>query len=536
MQKRLLTLIALLLVVLLVAPLAVVAQSEDGYLRYPINPDPEHLNPFTGTTIAISTILNNVYEGLVSADRETSEPIPWLAESWEVSEDNLVYTFNLRQGVLFHDVDYIEFENGDREFKADDWIEAAKRSLSDDETISQHPEWMENVVGAEEFTAGEAEDVAGLQMIDDYTIEITLTAPNRLFLRKLGVPAIPQEAYEQLGADLDTQPVGTGPFHFVEWLRDDNLTLDANTEYWQEGLPQVAGVRFVNIPDENTQFLQYVNGDIDFLFSFPSGQRTQILEEYAAEASELAGLNVRYFGFKMDQGFFAENPLVRQAFNHAFDRELVWTELMEGARFPANLGVLPPSLPASTPSTIYEYDMEKAAQLLDEAGFTANADGVREGIPPLQLYVFSGAAQEQSLPVLQESLRELGVTLEIISEDASTYWDHIGQDDVIFFLSGWSGGTDPSDFLDFLLYDERDDTGYSNPEVNELLEQAAQEFDADARVVLYQQAHDLIMADAPWITSAYSKVTWLQKPYVQGFVPTGAGTYSANLWEVSIEQ
>lgn len=220
MKKRFLPLLALMLVALIAAPFAVQAQSENGYLRYPINPDPEHLNPFTGTTIAISTIVNNVYEGLVSADPETSEPIPWLAESWDVSDDNLTYTFNLRQGVMFHDVPWVEYENDDREFKADDWIWAAKLSLSSDETVSQHPEWMENVVGAAEFTEGTAEDVEGIVMVDDYTIEITLTAPNRLFLRKLGVPAVPQEAYEQLGDDFALQPIGTGPYQFVEWLRD----------------------------------------------------------------------------------------------------------------------------------------------------------------------------------------------------------------------------------------------------------------------------------------------------------------------------
>src|SRR5690606_17757637 len=114
----------------------------------------------------------------------------------------------------------------------------------------------------------------------------------------------------------------------------------------------------------NTALLQYRNGELDFLLSFPAGQRDAVMEEFADHVNEIPGLNVRYFGFKMDTGFFSDKPLVRKAFNYAFNRELVWNELMEGARFPATLGVLPPEMPASTPATIYTYDVERAAALL----------------------------------------------------------------------------------------------------------------------------------------------------------------------------
>jgi peptide/nickel transport system substrate-binding protein len=506
------------------------AQDDANVLRFPISPDPEHLNPFTGTTIAISTILNSIYEGLFQLDRETGLPAPALAESYEVSDDGLVYTFVLRKDVLFHEIDGVTFDDGDREFKADDWIWAANLSASGDENISSHPEWTESIVGASEVAEGTATEISGIKKIDDYTIEVTLSAPNRLFLINLGVPAIPQEAYEQLGDKFGETPVGTGPFQFVEWMRDDHITLEANPDYWVEGEPKVAGVRYINTPDANTALLQYRQGELDFLFGFPTGQRAATVAEFQAEYHELPGLNVRYFGFKMDQGFFAENPLVRQAFAHAFNRDLVWNELMEGARFPADLGYLPPSMPAATPANIYEYDLEKAAQLLTDAGFPNG-----EGIPPIDLYVFSSAADELSLPVLQEDLRQLGVTLNIQVEDASTYWDHIGEDDVIMFLSGWSAGIiDPSDVLMFLFYDERDDTAYNNPEVNELLEQALIETDPAVLEDLYQQAHDLITADSPWIVSAYSKVAWLQKPNIDGFNPGGGGAHTAPLSEVSI--
>jgi ABC-type transport system substrate-binding protein len=527
-MRRLLLYVFLLLLIL---PLNVSAQDGDGVIiRYPIFPDPEHLDPFRQSTIAIGVVNNNIYEGFIRVDQTTGEILPGLAESWEISEDNLTYTFHLRQGVLYHEVDGVTYDDGDREFKADDWVWAAELSHTEDEAISAHPEWMNGVVGAEEFLAGTAEHISGIEMVDDYTIRITLTVPNRLFLLNGAgaVPAVPHEAYQQL-EDFGNHPVGTGPFKFVEWQRDDHITVTANEEYWEAGHPIVDGVTFINVPDENTALLLYRSGDLDLLFSFPAGQRASVIEEFNDQYHELAGLNVRYFGFKMDQGFFAENPLVRQAFAHAFNRELVWNELMEGARFPATQGYLPPAIPTAD-VTAYPYDLERAAELLTEAGFPNG-----EGIPTIQLYVFSAAGDELSLPVLQADLLTLGVTLEIVVEDASTYWTHIGQDDVIMFLSGWSAGIiDPADVFDYLFYDGLDDTAYNNPEVNALLDQARQEFDPAAREVIYRQAHELIIADSPWIVSAYSKVSWLQQPWISGFEPGGGGTHTARLRDVSI--
>lgn len=532
MRRQLMLVLGLLLTLSLLAPLTV-AQDE-VILRYPISPDPEHLNPYTATTIAIGVVNRNIYEGLTQLDFETGEPMPSLAESWEISDDHLTYTFNIRQGVLYHDVAGIEWADGSREVKAEDFVFSAHIYNSDDDTVSQHPEIMDGVAGAAAHRAGEAETIEGIQALDDYTLQITLEQPNRLFFTAGpgGLEPMAQEAYEQLGERLNTNPVGTGPFMFVEWLRDDRLTLTRNPEYWDPELPRVDGIQFLNVPEANTALGMYRNGELDFLFGFPSGQRQAVIDEFSDHFNEIPGLNVRYFGFKMDTGFFSDKPLVRKAFNHAFNRELVWDELMEGARFPATLGVLPPSMPASTPATIYNYDLDRAAELLAEAGYPNG-----EGMPPITVYIFSGARDELSFPVLQQDLATLGVTLNIEIEDASTYWTHIGEDDVEMFLSGWSAGiNDPSDVFNFLFLDGRDDTHYDNPEVNELIRAAMSEFDADARNALYQQAHDLIMEDAPWIVSAYSKVAWLQQPWIDGFVPFGGGTHTARLKYVTKSQ
>ena len=539
MQKKVISLVLALLLVALLAPAALSAQ-EAVFLRYPITVEPEHLNPFTANTIAIGTVTRNIFEGLTWYNPETGDLEPALAESWTISDDKLTYTFNLRQGVLFHQIAGVEYAEGEREVTADDILWNYETALNADTNISSQAENLKNIVGAEAFTNGEADEVEGIKVLDPYTLEITLAVPDRLFLYGWGNLSVTSPvAYEQLGEAFNNTPVGTGPFQFVEWRRNDRIVLEANPDYWREGYPKVDGIRFISYGDANTALLDYRAGELDFLFAFPTGQRTAVREEFAADYNEEPGLHLRYFGFDMEQGFFFENPLVRQAFNHALNRDLIWNELEEGARFPANLGVLPPAMPASTPAITYPYDLERANELLTEAGFPPVDENDwtqgRVGFPEIKMQVLSSLASELSIPVLQEDLRKLGITLTIEVEEGATYWDHIEEDDVIFFITGWAAGlVDPSDTLDFLFYEGRDNTEYDNPEVNALLAAARVEYDEEARTALYQQAHDLIMADAPVIPSAYSKVIWLQKPWIEGFNPGGGGTYTAPLWMVSV--
>ncbi|MFC1960725.1 ABC transporter substrate-binding protein [Chloroflexota bacterium] len=523
MSKKVTLLIVLVLLVSFILPLTVSAQ-EEGALRIALSADPEHLDPFRSATTNTRSVIIQTYEALTGLDAATAALVPQLAESWDISDDGLVYTFHLVPGVMFQTVDGITYEN--QEATAEDWAWSMKMFLNGDEAISTHAGYLEAIAGAPEFTAGEADDVAGIKVVDDYTLELTLSAPNHRFLFDLiNVYVVSQEAYEQLGEDFSNNPVGTGPYIFQEWMRDDHMTLTANPDYWQEGLPKTETLTILNVPDANSQVLMYREGALDILGNFPTGQRKLLQEELADQYMELPSMNVRYFGFDMAQGFFAENPLVRQAFGHAFNRALVWSELMEGARFPADMGVLVPSMPAADVSISYEYNMEKAAALLAEAGFPGG-----EGIPDLEVYVWASAADELSLPVLQADLATLGVNLAIVVEDNSTYWGHVGEDDVIFFLSGWSADfPDPSEVFNFLFLEGGDDTHYDNPEVNELIRSATSITDPAEREAVYLAAHEIIMQDAPWIVSAYGKVAYMQQPWVDGLAVSPAGVYRV-LW------
>lgn len=525
-RRWLFSLICLLLIALL-APIAVTAQ-EAGVLRFPILSEPQHLNPFLSNTLATRQVIIQVYEGLVTQDAETGGIAPGLADSWDISEDGLVYTFHLREGVMFQQVDGVTYD--DRMVTTADVVWSMETFLSGDETVSRHPDYLSAVVGASEFTAGEADSVAGIVVLDDYTLQITLVRPNHRFMIDLvNVYIVPQEAYEQLGDDFNRRPVGTGPFIVESWTPGVEVRLVANPDFRDAGFPLLDAVRFIVVADAETELAMYRNDEIDLLIDFPAAQRVAIREEFADEYHELPGLNVRYYGFDMSQGFFAENPLVRQAFAYAFDRERAWNAVMEGDRLPGNFGILPPTIPASDVEG-YRYDPVRAAQLLTEAGFPNG-----EGIPEINLYIFSSDAESPVHLILQENLADIGVTIHIVGEDSSTYWSHIRENDVIFFLSGWSAAfPDPSSVFNQLVLNGTDDTFYNNFEANNLLERATTIPDDERRNEIYRRTHEIVMADSPVIVSSYSKVIYLQKPWVEGLVVSSAGVYRAPLHLVSI--
>lgn len=522
--------LTLVAVVLLAGPLGFSQVGAAGVFRYPLSADPEHLDPFRSSTVATRTVIANIYEGLTAFDPQTGGVRPELAERWEISPDGLTYTFYLREGVRFQEVPGVTYE--DPYVTAEDWLWSFKMFLSGDTSISEHPEYLEAVVGARAYTAGEADDVPGLKALDDHTLQITLEAPNHRFLFDLiNAYVVPKEAYEQLGSRFSNNPVGTGPFIFREWRRDDHITLVRNPNYWEPGLPRLDTLIYVNVPDANTQLFQYRQDELDVLLSFPTGQVAALRAEFPDQYREVPGLNLRYLGFKWTAGPFKDNRALRLAVNYAIDRETLWNVLMEGARFPANQGVLPPGMPAADVPG-YPYDPERARQLLAEAGYPGG-----QGLEPITYYYFASDATAPYHAAIQAMLAEVGIRIELRSEDNTTYWSHVGEDDVHLFLSGWSADfLDPSEVFNFLFYRGRDDTRYSNPEVDAMIERATAITDDRERNELYRQIHERIMADAPVVPLAYSKEMVLVKPYVEGFHLTAAGAYRVPMKYVSVHR
>jgi ABC-type transport system substrate-binding protein len=492
-------------------------------LRYPISVEPEHLDPFRATSIATRRVVANVFEGLTALDPQTAGIKAGLAEKWDISKGGLVYTFHLKRGVRFQQVAGVTYADG-REVTARDWLWSWKVFLSGNAAVSAHPEYLAAVKGAAEFRAGKADDVAGLKALDDYTLQVTLTGPDHRFLFSLvNAYVAPREAYEQLGAEWQKRPVGTGPFIVGEWRPGEYITLVKNPDYHEEGLPLLDQVRFLYMPDVNSQLLQYRADELDLLFDFPPGQLAAIKDEFPREFVEKPGLNLQYYGFKLTQPPFKDNPDLRKAFAYALDRDKDWNKLTDGAYLPGNAGVLPPGMPVADVEG-YAYDPKKAREYLTKAGYP-NGNGLEE----ITLY-YPASAPDAPQKAFQEQLAEVGIKIKLQKEDDATYWTHIGQDDVKLFLSGWSAGyADPGEVFDDLFYEGHDDTHYNSVEVNELTQKAADTVDEAERNNLYRKIHERILADCPLIVSSYGKVMYLQQPWVKDFQAPPAGAYLAPL-------
>ena len=180
----------------------------------------------------------------------------------------------------------------------------------------------------------------------------------------------------------------------------------------------------------------------------------------------------------------------------------------------------------------YQYDLDKAAELLAEAGYPNG-----EGLPTINIYLLESIADEAQVVVWQEALESLGISINFVIEDGSTYWDNIRTDAADIFQNGWNAGIpEPAEVFDYLVLNGEGSMRWETEEVNDLLTQARLETDPEVREGLYQQVHDIIMEEMIVIPSAYSKIAWLQKPNIEGFEPGGMGIHHANLALVSNTQ
>ena len=474
--------------------------------------DPTTLDPHLTGDVRSALIIVEVFGGLVTLDRNL-EVAPDLAKDWEVSNDGRTYTFHLREDAKFQD---------GRPVTAQD-VKWSIERVADPKTESPVVDvFLGDIVGFVDKFEGRATDVEGVRVIDDDTVSITIDAPKAYFLSKLTYPSAFVLDRNNVEGDPNwfEEPNGTGPFKLTEYEPGVVLRLTRN-ELYHLGPPKLKEVEF--ILSGGSSLLMYQNDEIhisgiSFLDLEGILDPSNPLSEEVAQAPP--DFDVAYMGMNSSMPPF-DDPKVRQALNYAVDLEYLTSTLFQGLRVPAK-GILPPGFPGYNPNVQgYDYDPEKARQLLSQSRYGGNLDE----FPSITLTLPGrfGAAVDPSMEVLLQMWRDnLGIEMDIQQTEWSTFYQDLTQRRFQMFggLAWIADYPDPENFLDVLFHSESSNnhTYYANKAVDALLGEARVEQDEQARFEIYHRVEDMILEDAPWIPLWHEKSGYvLLKPQVKDY-------------------
>jgi oligopeptide transport system substrate-binding protein len=483
-----------------------------GELRL-LSSDPLTLDPACASDVDSANYIVEIFGGLVTIDRDL-KIVPDIAESWDMSADGTVYTFHLRRGVLFH--------KGDRQVVASDVKYSMERAL-DPETQSTVAEvYLGDIVGVKEFVAGDADEVTGIEAVDNYTLRITIDAPKPYFLAKLTYPTAFVVDRNQVegstclsGTNWQRHPNATGPFKLKEWDLGQRIVLEPNSRY-HLGPPSLGRVEY--ILGGGSAVTMYENDEVDVTgVGLNDIERVRDpAEPLNKEFQEAPRMDIWYIGFNVNEPPF-DDPKVRQAFAHAINKDKLIEVVLLDAVAKAD-GILPPGIPGFNESLQgLEFDLERARQLLAESKY-----GGPGGLPDIEIASSGrgasvGPVSEAVLAMWEENL---GVKVSTRQTEFATFLRDLRDGKFQMYELGWVADyPDPENFLKVNFYSgsRNNYTGYASPELDRLLEQADTETDEATRLSLYQQAEQIIVNEAIWIPLFHDKFSVLIKPYVKDY-------------------
>ena len=457
--------------------------------------------------------LGHIFSGLVTLDQDLQVQ-PDLAAGWQVAEDGLVYTFYLRENATFHDGRPVTVED-----IIISWERATDPATGSETALT----YLGDIAGVAEKLAGQADHISGLRAIDDHTLQVRLNAPVFTFLAKLAYPVtFIVDGANVTKDDWEHQPNGTGPFKLQTWRDDDLLILARNEQYYLKPA-QVSHVVYDLGP--GLPLAMYETGEIDLVgidtdtlerVQDPNNPLSAELLTGVSMCTSTIGLNNRLAPF--------DDVRVRQAFNYALDKERLIETFSAGNGLVAD-GPLPPGMPGygGLESPSYPYDLEKARNLLADAGYADPAD-MGTLTFTTQGYGDVGPYITAVITLWQEAL---GVTIAPLMLEPFAYYDELYAGNTgHFYSSGWCADyPDPQNFLDILYHSESTQNlgGFADPQIDALLEMARTESDVNKRLGMYQEAERQIVQQAPVVFTSHGLSAVLVNPDLQGYELTPIG-------------
>ncbi len=479
------------------------------------------------------TVPTNIYDRLVEIevdDQGASKIVPSLAENWDISGDGLEYTFHLRQGV--------KFQNGN-DFTAEDVSYTFNRLLTVEGGVNT--ELLDQVKGAAELIEGSADTLEGVEVVDDYTVKVTLKEPFAAFLSCLTAPGLSiydSEATEAAGDQFGMDPavtVGTGPFKFVGWTFNDQLVLERNEDYWR-GAPQLPGVVIKIIPDTETQTMMFENGELDLLdLDFVTDAADRFLETYPDQIVQGPRVGITYFTMNFNIEPFQEVK-VRRAVQMAIDRQAI-LDALYGGRGQVEHGIYPFGLIGfHDGKSKISYDPEGAKALLEEAGYGSGFT--------MELAADASASDTvtMALEIIKEQLAAVGIQAEIKNYDESTWLETRKAGELGSFMSTWTADfNDPENFI-YTFFGNEEKTrirsiNYPDTAVMSRVSKARGIVNEDERLAEYQALEEkLIHEDAAWVPMYSRMHLWAVSKRVQNFKPVWSGVSDRMYYGVSLSE
>jgi len=467
-----------------------------------------------------------IYNTLVEID-SSMKISPSVAKKWNISTDNLTFTFKLRNDVYFTDDPC--FKNGKgRKLTAQD-VEYSYKRITDKNTASPGA-WIFN---------NRVDSSNGFKALNDSVFQLKLIRPFQSILGILSMQycsIIPHEAVEYYGNDFRRHPVGSGPFQFVAWEEGQALIFKKNTHYFERDmdgkpLPYLDGIKVSFYDSKATEFLEFQQNRLDFIDDIDPSFKDEVLTktgnlkkiwEGKIELQKVPYLNIEYLGILVDgQNDLVKNsPLrlqkIRQAINYGFDRRKMMLYLRNSIGIAAESGFVPCGLPSFDSVNVkgYQYNVAKAKQLLVEAGFP---DG--KNLPAIKLLAIPIYGDLGSY--IANELRQIGINIEVEVIQKSLLLDQTAKSQALFFLASWIADYPDAENYLSVFYSKNpappNYTRYKNPAYDLLYEKALTEKNDSLRYILYQQMDRLIIADAPVVPLWYDMAIHLVHANIKYF-------------------
>jgi peptide/nickel transport system substrate-binding protein len=502
--------------------------------------NPNLFNPILSSDTASSAVEGHIFEGLVRYD-ENMQRVGQLAERWEISDNNLEWTFFLRQDVNWQD--------GEK-FTAHDVVFTIG-------TTAFHPDYP----GPRASMFNLVEDIVA---VDDHTVKFILSAPFGPFMNNVGFSIIPRHIFDpevatgankvaiadMMSHPMNWDPMGTGPYKYGEWQEGEFITVVRNENYYNGNYPYIETVYWKFIEDLNTAVSALEAGEIDIFAGIPDDDldRVKANLEGTHNFYSYQDLGYDYLGLNFRPEAFGEgriNPWldrnVRRAIAHALNRKEFVDTILHGRGVLMHSHVPPVSWAYNDDATMkYEYNPEKAGQLLDQAGWKMESDGWRykDGQKfTFQLTTNAGNNRRETIGILtQEDLKQVGIDVELNYIE----WSHLlnnyvypGTFEVI--IIGWSLGADPDAYS--IFHSSQSESGlnfgkYENPQIDEILIRGRETVDIEERKVIYAEMQKILSEELPYIFLFSRQLTAAAHMRVHDITPSALGLWWFERWYI----